>query len=458
MLEITNLSKKYKNATKYSVKDLSFTLNEGEIFGFLGKNGAGKSTTIKCITGIIPFEDGKITICGYDIAKQPISAKLNIGYVPDNHAVYENLTGREYVTYMGNIYRVPKEIIEERIQKFGAKFSLTFALDNQIRSYSHGMKQKICIMAALVHNPKFWVLDEPLMGLDPQSAYEIKQYMLEHKSLGNTVFFSSHNLEIVEKICDRVAIINKGQLLEVIDVKKFLEESPISLEEYFLNKTKDGVAPGAVLVESEKERKKKISKMKKLRAKFEQGKFAKLLEKRKDKIEKAKTQPETVEQELGQPKVEKVTETKEKIKKEKTPKVKKEKTPKVKKEKVEKPKKEKVKKEKSQKPKKEKVEKFTTEKSNPERPKKEKVKKEKVKKEKTKIEKVKVEKPKKEKKEKTKPTKPEKVKKEKVKKEKTPKPKKEKVEKPAKEKVEKPKKEKKIKQKQEQTKEEWENI
>lgn len=238
MLEIKNLSKKYKNATRYSVKNLSFTLQDGEVFGFLGKNGAGKSTTIKCITGIIPFEEGSISICGHDISRDPINAKLNIGYVPDNHAVYDNLTGREYVTYMGNIYRVEKSVIEERIKKFGAKFNMAFALDNQIRSYSHGMKQKICIMAALIHNPKFWVLDEPLMGLDPQSSYEIKQYMLEHKKLGNTVFFSSHNLEIVEKICDRVAIINKGRLIEIIDVKKFMEESDVSLEEYFLDKTK----------------------------------------------------------------------------------------------------------------------------------------------------------------------------------------------------------------------------
>ncbi len=238
MLEIKNLSKKYKNATKYSVKDLSMTVKDGEIFGFLGKNGAGKSTTIKCMTGIIPFDEGEIAICGYDVAKDPIKAKLNIGYVPDNHAVYENLTGREYVTYMGNIYQVRKDVIEQQIAKYGAKFNIAFALDNQIRSYSHGMKQKICIMAALVHNPKFWVLDEPLMGLDPQSSYEIKQCMIEHKNAGNTVFFSSHNLEIVEKICDRLAILNKGQLVEVIDVKEFLATSKVSLEEYFLNITK----------------------------------------------------------------------------------------------------------------------------------------------------------------------------------------------------------------------------
>ncbi len=239
MLEISNLSKKYKNSKFYSVRNLSFTLKEGEIFGFLGKNGAGKSTTIKCITGILPFEEGEIKVCGYDISKNPIEAKLNIGYVPDNHAVYENLTGREYVNYMGNIYRVSKEDIEERTEKFARLFSMEHAIDNQIRSYSHGMHQKICIIAALIHNPKFWVLDEPLMGLDPQSTFEIREYMKEHKKLGNTVFFSSHNIDMVEKLCDRVAIMNKGQLMEIIDVKKFLKESEVPLEEYFLNMTKD---------------------------------------------------------------------------------------------------------------------------------------------------------------------------------------------------------------------------
>ena len=239
MLEINHLSKRYKNSSFYSVKDLSFTLKDGEIFGFLGKNGAGKSTTIKCITGILPFEEGEIKVCGYDVKKNPIEAKLNIGYVPDNHAVYENLTGREYVNYMGNIYRVPKDVIAERIEKFSKLFSMEHAIDNQIRSYSHGMHQKICIIAALIHNPKFWVLDEPLMGLDPQSTFEIREYMKEHRRLGNTVFFSSHNIDMVEKLCDRVAIINRGQLMEIIEVKKFLKESEVSLEDYFLNMTKD---------------------------------------------------------------------------------------------------------------------------------------------------------------------------------------------------------------------------
>ena len=271
MLEINHLSKRYKNSSFYSVKDLSFTLKDGEIFGFLGKNGAGKSTTIKCITGILPFEEGEIKVCGYDIAKNPIEAKLNIGYVPDNHAVYENLTGREYVNYMGNIYKVPKDVIEERIEKFAKLFSMDHAIDNQIRSYSHGMHQKICIIAALIHNPKFWVLDEPLMGLDPQSTFEIREYMKQHKKLGNTVFFSSHNIDMVEKLCDRVAIMNRGQLMEIIDVKKFMKESPIPLEDYFLKMTKDKKAK--VITYEDRKTKRKNLKIQKIVQKQEERKI-----------------------------------------------------------------------------------------------------------------------------------------------------------------------------------------
>lgn len=238
MLTIKNLNKKYKNNDRYSVRNLNLTLNDGEIFGFLGKNGAGKSTTIKCLTGIIPFESGEICICGHDIKKDPIGAKMNIGYVPDDHAVYDNLTGREYATFMGNVYGVDKDTLKKRIDTFAKLFSMTKFLDKQIRSYSHGMKQKICIIAALIHNPKFWVLDEPLMGLDPQSMAEIKGYMVEHRRLGNTVFFSSHNIDMVEKLCDRVGIMHNGQLLEVIDVKKFAKTGK-SLEKYFLDLTKD---------------------------------------------------------------------------------------------------------------------------------------------------------------------------------------------------------------------------
>ncbi len=218
MLEISHLYKKYLNSERFAVEDLNLTLKEGEIFGFLGKNGAGKSTTIKCLTGIYPFSSGSIKICGYDIAKDPINAKLNMGYVPDDHSVYEKMTGGEYVNYIADLYRVPKKDREERLYKFLEQFRLTKAVDLQIKSYSHGMKQKICIIGALIHNPKLWVLDEPMMALDPQSMVEILKRMREHCEAGNTIFFSSHNLDLVAKICDRAAIINDGKLHCVIDL------------------------------------------------------------------------------------------------------------------------------------------------------------------------------------------------------------------------------------------------
>lgn len=238
MLQIKNLNKKYKNNDKYSVKNLNLTVASGEIFGFLGKNGAGKSTTIKCLTGIIPFETGEILIDGRDIKKEPIAAKMNIGYVPDDHAVYDNLTGREYVSFMANVYGVDKETAKKRMDKFERGFSMSKFMDKQIRSYSHGMKQKICIMGALIHNPHLWVLDEPFTGLDPQGIDEIKEYMFMHKKQGNTVFFSTHNIDMAAKLCDRIGIMHNGQLLDVVEVKKFISSGQ-SLEEHFMKLTKN---------------------------------------------------------------------------------------------------------------------------------------------------------------------------------------------------------------------------
>ncbi|MFA5449072.1 MAG: ABC transporter ATP-binding protein [Clostridia bacterium] len=237
MLEITNLYKKYLNSERFAVEDLSLSLRGGEIFGFLGKNGAGKSTTIKCLTGIYPFNSGSIVICGHDIAKDPIKAKLNMGYVPDDHSVYEKMTGREYVNYIADLYRVSKRERDERFDKFVKQFRLTKAVDSQIKSYSHGMKQKICIIGALIHNPKLWVLDEPMMGLDPQSMVEILKRMREHCADGNTIFFSSHNLDLVAKICDRAAIINDGKLHSVIDLQ--VRGNKETLEHTFLSITAD---------------------------------------------------------------------------------------------------------------------------------------------------------------------------------------------------------------------------
>lgn len=241
MLTIKGLTKVYKNSDKIAVNDLSLELKKGEIFGFLGHNGAGKSTTIKCATGILPFDKGTITINGYDIKTQPKQAKMMIGYVPDNHAVYEKMTAREYIYYMGILYGAPPSEIEARTNKFLKFFSLDSVGDNQIRSFSHGMKQKVSITAAIIHNPKLWILDEPLMGLDPQTSFDIRDYMDYYAhTLGNTIFFSSHNIDLVAKLCDRVGIISGGVLQEVFDIKEFAKKSPVSLEDYFLKSFKRG--------------------------------------------------------------------------------------------------------------------------------------------------------------------------------------------------------------------------
>jgi len=235
MLIIRNLKKKYINSKRYSINDLSLELKPGEIFGFLGQNGAGKSTTIKCITGIHPYDSGEIIVCGYDMKKDPINAKRNIGYVPDNHSVYEKLTGREYVNYIADLYGVPLEERTERLERYLKMFKITFAADRQIKGYSHGMKQKICIIAALIHNPKLWVLDEPMVGLDPQSMFDIIDEMKAHTAEGNTVFFSSHNIDLVSKLCDRVAIIHDGELCALIDLHE--EGNRESLESVFRSYT-----------------------------------------------------------------------------------------------------------------------------------------------------------------------------------------------------------------------------
>lgn len=230
-LVISHLKKRYINNKRYSINDLTLDLKAGEIFGFLGQNGAGKSTTIKCITGIHPYDEGQIVVCGYDMKKDPISAKKNIGYVPDNHSVYEKLTGREYVNYIADLYGVSLADREARMNRYLKMFKITFAADRQIKGYSHGMKQKICIIAALIHNPRLWVLDEPMVGLDPQSMFDIIDEMKAHTAAGNTVFFSSHNIDLVSKLCDRVAIIHDGELKALIDLHE--EGKRESLESVF---------------------------------------------------------------------------------------------------------------------------------------------------------------------------------------------------------------------------------
>ena len=233
MLVIKNLTKRYGDSLVNSVEDLSISLRPGEIYGFLGPNGAGKSTTIKCLVGILSFQQGDILIDGVSIKENPLEAKKKIGYVSDNHAVFERLTGREYVNHIANLYEVDLKEAEERTEKLLDVFKLREAFERPIKSYSHGMKQKISVIGALVHNPKLWVLDEPMMGLDPQSSYQLKKVMKEHAAAGNTVFFSSHILDVVENLCDRCCIIKNGKLHGTYDIQQ-LKQSGESLEEIFM--------------------------------------------------------------------------------------------------------------------------------------------------------------------------------------------------------------------------------
>lgn len=233
-IELKEFSKKYGANTHYSVDHASFKVRGGEIFGFLGPNGAGKSTIIKSMVGIQTITSGNIEICGYDVEKQPVEAKLNTGFVPDHYALYENLTGREYINYIADLYNVSQEYRDETIEYYVNLFQLTGSFDNQMKTYSHGMKQKIAIMAALVHNPKVWILDEPLTGLDPTSIHEVKECMKHHAEKGNIVFFSSHIIDVVEKICDKIAIIKKGKIRAAATVAE-LDARGIDLEQFYLD-------------------------------------------------------------------------------------------------------------------------------------------------------------------------------------------------------------------------------
>lgn len=238
MLKISNLTKTYAKNTFKAVDDLSLEVKPGEIFGFIGPNGAGKTTTIKCLCGIMPFEAGKIEIAGVNLSTDPLAAKRNIGYVSDSHVIYDKLTGREYVNFLADVYEVDAETRNKRVDKLLDLFKMRDNYGEQINTYSHGMKQKISIIGALIHDPKLWVLDEPMTGLDPASAYELKQLMREHCLAGNTVFFSTHVLEVAEKLCDRIAIISGGKLVLLGDMDEIKSrQNDESLEEIFLSVT-----------------------------------------------------------------------------------------------------------------------------------------------------------------------------------------------------------------------------
>ena len=238
MLNIVDVSKSYNKGAVKAVDSLNLCVPKGEIFGFLGPNGAGKTTTIKMMTGILTPDSGTISINGYDIQKNPLEAKQSIGYVPDNPDVYEKLTGMEYLNFMADMYRVPKKERSERIEYYLDMFQLKDAAGDLIKSYSHGMRQKIVISGALLHKPALWILDEPLVGLDPRSAHLLKEEMKRHCEQGNTVFFSTHILEVAEKLCDRVGIIHKGKLIAVGTLEELKSsEKTASLENIFLELT-----------------------------------------------------------------------------------------------------------------------------------------------------------------------------------------------------------------------------
>lgn len=235
MIEIKNISKEYKKNKKV-INEVNLEIKDGEIFGFLGPNGAGKTTTIKMITGILEIDEGDILIDGKSIKKEPIEAKKQMGLVPDNPDVFFKLKGIEYLNFMADIYGVSTEDRIKRIKELAEKFEIINVLNNKIESYSHGMRQKLIIIGVLLHNPKNWILDEPMTGLDPKSSYELKKMMREHADKHNTVFFSTHILDVAERLCDRIGIIDKGKLLFVgtyDELKKELKENK-SLEELFM--------------------------------------------------------------------------------------------------------------------------------------------------------------------------------------------------------------------------------
>lgn len=231
MLEIKNLTKCYGGKV-YAVNNLSLTVNDGEIYGFIGHNGAGKSTTIKAIVGALDFEQGDILIDGVSIKDKPLECKKNLAYIPDNPDIYEHLTGIQYLNFIADVYKVDAKTRTERIKKYAQTFEIERNLGDLVSSYSHGMKQKLVIISALVHSPRLLILDEPFVGLDPIASHNLKSIMKEMCLDGVSIFFSTHVLEVAEKLCDRVGIIKKGSLVKYGTMQEIAGDK--SLESLFL--------------------------------------------------------------------------------------------------------------------------------------------------------------------------------------------------------------------------------
>lgn len=232
MLEIKNLTKIYKGGKK-AVDNLSLTVKAGDIYGFIGHNGAGKSTAIKSIVGVMDFNEGEIYIDGHSVKKEPIKCKKITAYIPDNPDIYEHLTGVQYLDFIASVYGVPQKRKNELIKKYADMFELTGSLGNLTSSYSHGMRQKLCIISALIHEPKLLVMDEPFVGLDPVATYKLKEIMHEMCEKGCAIFFSTHVLDVAEKLCNRIAIIKNGRLVVEGDTQEITASE--SLEDVFID-------------------------------------------------------------------------------------------------------------------------------------------------------------------------------------------------------------------------------
>ena len=230
MIEIKNVTKKYGN--NIALKDVSFTVNDGEIFAFIGHNGAGKTTLIKSIVGIHKFDEGDILINGKSIKLDPVSCKKEMAFVPDNPELYEQMKAIDFINFICDIYEVEQDIREKNIKKYAKLFEIENNLNDTIESFSHGMKQKIALISALAHDPKILIMDEPFVGLDPKAVFDVKEIMNEMIKEGKIVFFSTHILDVAEKLCSRVAIIKKGELVKVGNMNEIKGDE--SLEKVFL--------------------------------------------------------------------------------------------------------------------------------------------------------------------------------------------------------------------------------
>ncbi len=240
MLQINGLSKTYPGGKK-AVSDLSLTVENGDIFGFIGHNGAGKTTTIKAIVGILPFDEGEIFIDGHSVKAEPMVCKSMIAFIPDSPELYDTLTGTQYLNFVSDIFRISKSARKEKIEKYAGLLEMTDSLNDKISSYSHGMKQKLSLIAAFVHEPKLLVLDEPFVGLDPRATFTVKTVMKEFCAEGKAIFFSTHVLEVAEKLCTKIAIIKDGELIASGDTEAVRGNQ--SLEEVFLELTDEVVTP-----------------------------------------------------------------------------------------------------------------------------------------------------------------------------------------------------------------------